>query len=237
MNYIKELNRMFDYCMSKQLSKSEVTLLHVLYMINNKEDWAAWFEADNGLVQRLTGGLSRQAICDARLKLSQRGRIEFREGKKNTASPKYHIIPFCEVLDIKLDIPLDVPLDKEVDIPLDVPLDYLSKPNKTKPNKKDIDALFESVWLLYPNKKGKGQVSDTQKKKLCAVGYDQLSQCIERYRSNKPDWQAYQNGSTFFNSGYVDYLDENYSLADGSPKNGDRNEEGRVYLDGKWVAV
>jgi hypothetical protein len=70
--------------------------------------------------------------------------------------------------------------------------------------------FFESVWQLYPLKKGKGQVSDTQKEKLYKIGLEELCRCIERYKKVKPDWQNYQNGSTFLNSGYVDYLDKNY---------------------------
>jgi hypothetical protein len=79
-----------------------------------------------------------------------------------------------------------------------------------KDNKKDICAFFESIWNLYPNKKGKGQVSDTQKTKLFEIGLEELSRCIDRYRRSKEDWKAWQHGSTFFNSGYVDYLDKNY---------------------------
>lgn len=77
--------------------------------------------------------------------------------------------------------------------------------------KKDIyiDDFFESVWKLYPHKKGKGQVSKSQKAKLYKIGYEHLKRCIDRYKENKPDWQQWQHGSTFFNSGYVDYLDEN----------------------------
>lgn len=80
-------------------------------------------------------------------------------------------------------------------------------------SKNDINTFFESVWKLYPNKKGKGQVSDTKKKKLYEFGYDTIAKCIERYKSElekDKDWRKPQNGSTFFNSGYVDYLDENY---------------------------
>lgn len=83
--------------------------------------------------------------------------------------------------------------------------------NKNGKNDKNIyTAFFESVWKLYPHKKGKGQVSDTQKAKLEKIGIEQLTRCIERYRKDKPDRQYWQHGSTFFNSGYVDYLDENY---------------------------
>jgi len=77
----------------------------------------------------------------------------------------------------------------------------------------DLNALFESVWLAYPNKKGKGQVSDTQKKKLYAIGEIEILRCISRYLDGlkADDWRKPQYGSTFFNSGYVDYLDENYA--------------------------
>lgn len=77
----------------------------------------------------------------------------------------------------------------------------------------DAKALFERLWKLYPNKKGKGQVSDTQKKRLLAIGEDKLVKAIERYSlelQKDADWRKAQYGSTFFNSGYVDYLDENY---------------------------
>lgn len=80
-----------------------------------------------------------------------------------------------------------------------------------KDNKKDICTFFESIWNLYPNKKGKGQISDTQKTKLFEIGLEELSRCIDRYRHSKEDWKAWQHGSTFFNSGYVDYLDKNYT--------------------------
>lgn len=74
-------------------------------------------------------------------------------------------------------------------------------------------ALFERLWQMYPNKKGKGQVSETQKKRLLSIGEDALVKAIERYSAElkkDADWRKPQNGSTFFNSGYVDYLDENY---------------------------
>lgn len=77
----------------------------------------------------------------------------------------------------------------------------------------EMNALFERLWKLYPNKKGKGQVSDAQKKRLYAIGEPTLVKAIERYSlelQKDADWRKPQNGSTFFNSGYKDYLDENY---------------------------
>lgn len=81
----------------------------------------------------------------------------------------------------------------------------------------DLNALFEDVWKLYPNKKGKGQVSKAAKERLLKVGYEELARAIDRYKSElekDSDWRKPQNGSTFFNSGYVDYLDANYEPLD-----------------------
>lgn len=86
-----------------------------------------------------------------------------------------------------------------------------------KPTQKDIDDFFRAVWQVYPKKRGKGQVSDAKKKKLYeTVGLDQMMRCIERYKDdNRGTGEQYiMYGSTFFNSGYVDYLDENYGNSD-----------------------
>lgn len=78
--------------------------------------------------------------------------------------------------------------------------------------KADVLALFEKLWKLYPVKKGKGQVSIAAKQRLLKVGYEEMARSIERYKADldrDSRWEP-QNGSTFFNSGYVDYLDANY---------------------------
>ena len=81
------------------------------------------------------------------------------------------------------------------------------------PSKSEVDNLFEYLWSLYPNKKGKGQVSYANKRKLYSVGQEEMERAIDRYKAElakDADWRKPQNGSTFFNSGYVDYLDGNY---------------------------
>ena len=95
----------------------------------------------------------------------------------------------------------------------DIDKDRDKKNSSTQPSKADVDSFFETIWELYPVKKGKGQVSDTKRKVLYKIGYDRMEQAINRYLADlKRDasWRKPQNGSTFFNSGYVDYLDENY---------------------------
>ena len=110
-------------------------------------------------------------------------------------------IPSSDVAVSEEDIEKDI--DKEID----------KKNRAAQPSKADVDAFFESIWELYPVKKGKGQVSDSKRKVLYNIGYDRMEQAINRYLQDlKKDasWRKPQNGSTFFNSGYVDYLDENY---------------------------
>lgn len=103
--------------------------------------------------------------------------------------------------------------------------------NALKVSKAAINEFFESIWKLYPSKKGKGQISDSKKKVLYNIGYDELSRAIERYKAGlaKDEWRKPQNGSTFFNSGYIDYLDANYSEPEQitDPEEGDRS----IYQD------
>ncbi|MBO5208043.1 MAG: hypothetical protein J6B68_01725 [Lachnospiraceae bacterium] len=90
--------------------------------------------------------------------------------------------------------------------------------------KADADALLEKLWKLYPCKKGKGQVSDAAKMRLLKIGYDEMVRAIDRYKAElekDSDWRKPQNGSTFFNSGYVDYLDANYEPS--KKKTGSKN--------------
>lgn len=119
------------------------------------------------------------------------------------------------------------------------------KEDKNKKNNKDTicksnyNNLFEELWKLYSCKKGKGQVSDTAKKRLFNVGKEEMLRAIERYKSElekDSDWRKPQNGSTFFNSGYVDYLDANYCEGgeDGNTKRKDTADKRRDDYTEEW---
>lgn len=91
--------------------------------------------------------------------------------------------------------------------------DKNAKKNCEKSNKKAINECFERLWKQYPNKRGKGHVSDAKKKVLYQIGEEHIQRALKRYLDGlekDASWRKPQNGSTFFNSGYVDYLDENY---------------------------
>lgn len=83
------------------------------------------------------------------------------------------------------------------------------------PPESDIQALFERLWKLYPVKRGKAHVSRRQKVELFQIGYEEMERAIHRYKKYvaSVDYLHFQNGSTFFNGGYVDYLDANYDPA------------------------
>ncbi len=79
--------------------------------------------------------------------------------------------------------------------------------------KAEVLSLFETLWKMYPNKKGKARVTDKDKQKLLEIGLEEMTRAINRYKSElekDKGWRKPQNGSTFFHSGYIDYLDANY---------------------------
>lgn len=85
----------------------------------------------------------------------------------------------------------------------------------------ELSDFFERMWKLYPRKEGKGQVSEAKKKFLFTeIGEEQFVRCIERYKKAKAgtDPKYIMMGSTFFNSGYVDYLDANYESTEHKKK-------------------
>lgn len=94
-----------------------------------------------------------------------------------------------------------------------------NKEKKKYINKNSANAHFENIWSMYPCKKGKGQVSDSKKKELSKITPEEWERIIHRYKMSIEYDRAngfnkqYQNGSTFFNSGYIDYTDENYADA------------------------
>jgi len=72
-----------------------------------------------------------------------------------------------------------------------------------------IDEFFETIWKLYPKKDGKASVKHTQRERLYKLGYDKVKLCIDRHL-NSTEPKYYRAGNNFFNTYYIDYLDENY---------------------------
>ena len=70
----------------------------------------------------------------------------------------------------------------------------------------------DSIWNIYPNKKGKSKAYKKLPKLIKNHGYEQIKRCVERYslEVQGKDKQYIKHGDTFFNGAYMDYLDNNY---------------------------
>ena len=77
-------------------------------------------------------------------------------------------------------------------------------------NNKYIVDFFDSVWKLYPRKEGKSAISKSKMKELYKVGYERLSKAVMKYANEVQgrDKQYILMGSTFFNTRYKDYLED-----------------------------
>lgn len=130
----------------------------------------------------------------------------------------------------------------DVSIPYEYPIDTSNTntntdtvSNSDKITKQEAESIFEKLWQEYPEKKGKGRVSYADKRKIAKIGEEHMTRAISRYINEikQIGWKQYQNGSTFFHSGYVDYLDENFQKSvqkkERSKTSGFNNEEQREY--------
>lgn len=127
----------------------------------------------------------------------------------NVSIEKVKSIEFTEFLKCEVDRLLTVTIPSNDGIQTTV---SVTDNNDIKNNNKDkeIEEYFNSLWNLYPKKKGKDKVSKKSKKEIYKIGFEKMSEAIERYRKEREgkDSQFTMYGSTFFNSGYKDYLEE-----------------------------
>ena len=82
----------------------------------------------------------------------------------------------------------------------------------TQENLTAYEELFDELWKLYPRKEGRSRVKKAKKIELYRIGLEEMTRAIERYKKAKKgkEYEYLQMGSTFFNSGYIDYLDKEY---------------------------
>ena len=70
----------------------------------------------------------------------------------------------------------------------------------------EISVFFETVWKMYPNKRGKSGVTAKAKKELMKAGLDNVKKAIQNYTNQKPSWANWLDGSTFFNGRWKDWI-------------------------------
>lgn len=123
-------------------------------------------------------------------------KIEQKKGEEKKGEEKKLIEP--EESDIVEEIIED-------DIPeFDIKKDYAAalKLNKAF----DINKHFEDLWKLYPVKKGKDKVLESDKKELFKYSFDDLEKAIDNIMFDYPDHKYIMHGRRFFKGEFVDYL-------------------------------
>jgi hypothetical protein len=79
-----------------------------------------------------------------------------------------------------------------------------------KNNKNIYNEQAEQVYSLYPNKKGKAIAMKKIPDLIKQYGYEKIESCVKRYAAEVAgkDQKYIKHASTFFTSGYMDYLEE-----------------------------
>lgn len=163
-------------------------------------------------------GLTESQVRTALKKLKDTGYISTKSTNKYTiytVNEYQTYIDYGQVAETTTAVENGTKMEQTVERKMEQTEETCEKSKETceKSNKKAINECFERLWKQYPNKKGKGQVSDTKKKILYQKGEEHIQRALKRYLKGLEQdsaWRKPQNGSTFFNSGYIDYLDENY---------------------------
>lgn len=78
----------------------------------------------------------------------------------------------------------------------------------------NVEAHFEALWQLWPNKRGKSAVKAGQRRRLAAVSVEEMKRAIARYEKEfeaAPADRQMLYGGTWFNGRYEDYLDAAYT--------------------------
>lgn len=124
----------------------------------------------------------------------------------NVSIDKVKSIEFAEFLKCEVDrlLTVHIPSNDGVQTTVSVTDNNIKKNNKDK----EIEEYFNNLWNLYPKKRGKDKVSKKSKREIFEVGFEEMKKAIERYKAEREfkDDQYTMYGSTFFNSGYKDYL-------------------------------
>lgn len=136
---------------------------------------------------------------------------------------------------------IDTATGSEKDTPTGSELDTQKRDIKKQIKKQDIEHFFETCWELYPRKEGKGKISDKTKKDRFNLGKEFVD-AIESYKSKlskeNTEKKFIMQGSTFWNSGYLDYIGKTTEEPKLPPNvkiiNGEKYVGGLRYYEWHW---
>lgn len=203
----KPVNHSFSVEIAQKYGIEEAIILENIYfwILKNKankkheKDGQTWTYNTQVAFTKLFPYMNRSKIQRVMAKLEKEGLIN--KGNYNVAkydkTTWYSLTPYGSTL-FKLNTRM---LDmNNGTFENEQPIPYINTVINT-----DID--IEKLWALYPNKKGTVIAKKKIPNLLKQYGYEKLEKCIKKYIKEKQAWQAWQMGSTFFTSGYVDYLE------------------------------
>lgn len=139
------------------------------------------------------------------------GRLKETKKRHREAQKRYSDKSKSNTNDGQADGQADGPNDGLKIANLTVPYRTLPSPSP-KDNNIEIEDFFNVVSDLYENKRGRSKVGKAQKTILHKLGLEIIMNCINAYdkyvkAENKRGFNLrYKDASTFFNSGYKDYL-------------------------------
>lgn len=106
-------------------------------------------------------------------------------------------------------------ITEEINVKTEISTQSKVKESREEKNK-ELKEFLNSICDLYPNNNGKNRMSEKKIKELMKVGYDNLKIAVDRYlhcvqvERDGGFKRSYKDCSTFFNTGYKDYLDGEY---------------------------
>lgn len=99
MDYMRNINKLYDKQLSLDLSTGQIALWHGLMNIANRQRWPDWFFAPNRQLQ-VYSGMTASQVCRVCDELVRKGLIDIRGAKKKR---EYHIIDLASPVDNPVD--------------------------------------------------------------------------------------------------------------------------------------
>lgn len=127
MNYLKEINSLYDKLETNPLSAHAITLWHALMATANKAGWVSKFAVAISTLEAKTS-LNKKAIERARNELAQKGYIGWNKRNGNL-SAEYYINSLCDKKDVDF-VPQSVAQDDPQSVAQPVAINKLNYTKK-----------------------------------------------------------------------------------------------------------
>lgn len=238
LTYIDKARMFFEYQQQGELTAGQIALFYTLLAIHNQCGRQEWFTVAGRRLSQATG-MTREGIRKARTQLKERGLLDFKTD--TTRATQYHL-NFDETGSNSWQVKNGDWVEKLASLgrivgktgsnsctlteksiteniyghsnEMPTPAKSSQKKPKTDTRQKEIDEHFETLWKMYPVKRGKAKVSKARRKELLKITPEEMARAIDRYKAELTDMKYVQYGSTFFNGGYIDFLDDNYQAVE-----------------------